>query len=173
MDLREAVRSRRSVRAFHPDPIPQTLLEQLVELANCAPSAGNLQSRDFVLVRDADLRQGLAQAANDQDFLAQAPVVIVVCANRQRIYARYGGRGQDLYAIQDAASATENLLLAAHDAGLGAVWVGAFNEDAVSRLLGLPTHVRPVTLVPLGLPAERPEASDRMALESILHWDRW
>ncbi len=173
MDVREAIRSRRSVRTFRPDPVPEDLLKLLVELANWAPSAGNLQSRDFVLVRDAKLRQGLARAALDQDFLAQAPAVLVVCANLHRVFSRYGQRGQDLYAIQDAAAAAENFLLAVHEAGLGAVWVGAFDEVGVRRLLKLPEHVRPVTLIPLGVPAESPGPSERMSLAAVLHWDRW
>ncbi len=173
MDLRDAILSRRSVRAFRSDPVAEDALEGLVDLANWAPSAGNLQSRDFILVRDAKLREGLARAALDQDFLAQAPVVLVVCANLDRVFSRYGRRGRELYAFQDAAAATENFLLAAHDAGLGAVWVGAFDEAAVSRLLRLPDHARPVALIPFGHPAESPETSGRMPLRELLHWDSW
>ncbi len=173
MDLREAILTRRSVRAFRSEPVSEDVLRKLVDLANRAPSAGNLQSREFILVRDAKLREGLARAALDQEFLAQAPAVLVVCANLQRVSSRYGRRGQELYAIQDTAAATENFLLAAHDAGLGAVWVGAFDEAAVARLLGLPAHARPVALVPVGHPAESPEPSGRMPLRDLLHWDRW
>jgi len=172
MELRQALRDRRSVRAFQPEPIPQSVLEQLVELANWAPSAGNLQSRDFIVVRDAATRKGLARAAIDQDFVAQAPAVLVVCANFSRV-TKYGRRGRDLYSIQDAAAATQNFLLAAHAAGYGTVWVGAFDEDAVSRLLRLPSHVRPVALVPIGRPAETPEIPEHLPLEEILHWDHW
>lgn len=171
MDLEPLLRSRRSVRAFRRDPIPEDTLRDLVDLANWAPSAGNLQARDFVLVREARMKRALAQAA-DQGFIEEAPAVLVVCTNADRI-AKYGERGRDLYAIQDAAAATENFLLAAHRKGIGTVWVGAFDEEGVRRALHLPSHVRPVAVVPVGRPAERPTAPDRLPLEEILHWEGW
>ena len=173
MELHTALRDRRSVRAYRPDPVPDKVLEDLVEAANQAPSAGNLQARDFVVVRDEAARKALCRAALDQEFIAQAPAVLVVCANLERSASEYGRRGRELYAVQDAAAATENLLLAAHGAGLGTVWVGAFDEREVSRVLGLPAHVRPVAIVPVGRPAEAPGPSERRSLSEILHWDRW
>jgi len=171
MDLAALIRSRRSVRAFRREPVPEDLLRGLVELANWAPSAGNLQSRDFIIVRDEKTRRALARAA-DQAELAEAPVVLAICANAARV-AKYGARGRDLFTIQDAAAATENFLLAAHDRGLGAVWMGSFDEDAVSRALSLPRHSRPVTLVAVGWPAETPPIPERLPLSDVLHWDRW
>ncbi len=173
MELRDAIRTRRSVRAYRLDPIPAKKVDEIIESANLAPSAGNLQGRDFVAVRDEPARQALARAAGDQDFIAQAPVVIVVCANAPRTAVKYGRRGRELYAVQDAAAATENLLLAAHDAGLGACWVGAFDEDAVRKLLGLPADVRPVAIIPVGVPAEEPAPSPRLPLKEVLHLARW
>ena len=171
MDVSSAIRSRRSVRAFRSDPVPETLLRELVELANWAPSAGNLQARDFIVVRDESTRRRLARAA-DQTELAQAPVVIVVCTNASRI-SKYGHRGAELFTIQDAAAATENLLLAAHERGLGAVWMGSFEDGAGREILGLPRHARPVTLVALGWPAETPAPPERLPLEQVLHLGHW
>lgn len=173
MELRQAIRSRRSVRAFHPDPIPVDALEDLLELANWAPSAGNLQSRAFVLVREESARRGLARAALDQEFLAQAPVVLVVCADLARVATRYGKRGRELYALQDAAAAAQNFLLAAYEMGLGTCWVGAFDEEAARRILHLPREVRPVALVPVGRPAETPEPPERLRRDRLVHWDGW
>jgi nitroreductase len=172
MELQEAIRNRRSIRSFRPDPVPEDRIRDLLELANWAPSSGNLQSRDFVVVRDPATRRALARAALDQEFVAEAPAVIVVCANARRI-GKYGARGRDLYMIQDAAAATQNLLLAAHAAGLGTVWIGAFDEGRVRQILGLPAAVRPLALIPLGKPAEQPEPPERLPLSEILHWDRW
>ncbi len=172
MDLASIIRTRRSVRAFQNAPVPPSLVRELVELANWAPSAGNLQARDFIVVREKATRDELARAA-DQVELAQAPVVIVVCTNSVRISAKYGGRGRSLYAIQDAAAATENLLLAAHERGLGAVWMGAFDEDEVRRILEIPDGARPVALIGLGWPAETPAPTSRLPLEELLHWERW
>ena len=171
MDLPSLLRARRSVRAFTDEPIPDALLRDLVELANWAPSAGNLQSRDFVLVRDPDTKAALARAA-DQTELEQAAAVLVVCTNASRV-AKYGARGRELFAVQDAAAATENFLLAAHERGLGAVWMGSFDEEAVRKRLGLPRHVRPVSLVAVGWPAERPPPPERLPVDELLHWERW
>ena len=173
MDVREAIRTRRSVRAFRSDPIPEATLRDLLGLAAWAPSAGNLQSRDFVVVRDEARRRALAAAALDQDFVAEAPAVVVVCANAKRVEGKYGRRGRELYMIQDAAAATQNLLLAAHDAGLGSCWVGAFDEEAVRKLLALPAGIRPVAIIPVGRPDERPETPGRLPPDDVVHWERW
>ncbi len=173
MDLREAIRNRRSVRAFRPEPVPEEAIRELLALAAWAPSAGNLQSRDFVVVRDEARRRALAAAALDQDFVAQAPAVVVVCANARRVEGKYGRRGRELYMVQDAAASTQNLLLAAHDAGLGACWVGAFDEDAVRKILGLTAGIRPVAIIPIGRPAEPSEPSDRLSLDDVVHWEQW
>ena len=172
MDLGTAIKGRRSIRAYTGRDVAQPLIDESIELASCAPSAGNLQSRDFVVVRDAKTRRALAAAALGQDFVAEAPVVIVVVANLQRV-ASYGNRGRDLYAIQDSAAATQNLLLALHARGLGTVWVGAFHEAEVSRVLGLPVDARPVAIIPVGYPAENPSPPEHLEPEEYVHFEKW
>jgi nitroreductase len=151
----DVIRGRRSVRRFEPRAVARETLDALVEALRWAPSAGNLQSRRFYLVLDASLRKKLAHAALGQDFVAEAPVVVVGCADR-RIARDYGDRGVELYCLMDVAVSIENLMLLAYERGLGTCWVGAFDEEEASRALGLPAHLRPVALVPLGFPAERP-----------------
>jgi nitroreductase len=107
MEVKKAILGRRSVRRFGTG---------LIELGNAAPSAGNLQARDFVVVRDQKTKDDLALAAHNQDFIAEAPVVIVVCANMDRIM-HYGKRGVTLYSLQDCAASIQNMLLAIHDMG--------------------------------------------------------
>lgn len=153
MDLFEAIRKRHSVRSFLPDDVPQEQVETLLGCACAAPSAGNVQPWRFLVVRDPSLRRSLARAALGQAFVAEAPVVIVVCADLQAHARAYGRRGVELYAIQDTAAAVQNILLAATALGLGTCWVGAFHEEEVSRALGLPGHWRPLALVPVGRPA--------------------
>ncbi|MEM4728303.1 MAG: nitroreductase family protein [Thermoplasmata archaeon] len=172
MELVEAIEGRRSVRAFKNEELPEGFIEEAVRVGNLAPSAGNLQARDFVVVRDAGTKKRLAEAALGQDFIAEAPVVLVVCANARRI-AHYGERGRELYMLQDTAAAIENILLYVHSKGLGSCWVGAFNEAEVSEALGLPNWVRPVAILPIGVPAERPAKRRRLALSEILHHERW
>jgi nitroreductase len=168
MDVLEAIRERRSIRAFQDRPIPQEAVEALIEALTWAPSAGNLQSRRFFFVFNPTLRRRLVDAAWGQDFIAEAPLVIVACADHERIRWRYRDRGVYLYSLLDVAAAVQNLMLAAHALGLGTVWVGAFDEAAVSRLLNLPSGLRPVTLVPVGYPAERPSAPRRLPREQLI-----
>ena len=169
MDVFEAIVGRRSVRAFRPDPVPDALLTRLLDAARWAPSAGNLQAREFVVVTDPGLKRRLADAALDQHFVEEAPLDIVVCTVPGRSAQRYGARGADLYCVQDASAAVQNLLLAAHALGLGACWVGAFDERPVHRALALPRDVRPVAIVPVGYPAEHPAATPRRRLDALVH----
>lgn len=168
MKVFEAIKKRRSIRKFDPTKkITDQQIEKLLEAARWAPSAGNLQSWYFVVVQDQEVKNQLAEAALGQDFIAQAPVVIVSCANLERSASRYGRRGENLYAIQDATIATQNLWLAATEMGLGAVWIGAFDEDEVSRILNLASHLRPIAILPIGYPAEQPLPPPRRSIKEI------
>jgi len=170
VDLFEAIRARRSVRRYLPDPIPQETLEELLSAAISAPSAGNAQPWRFIVVRDQRLKEKLAAAAYGQEFLAEAPVVIVVCADLERARKAYKERGEKLYCLQDTAAAVENLLLAATAKGLGTCWVGAFAEGRVSEILGLPKGLRPVAMIPVGKPAETPKARPRRPLSEVVEY---
>ncbi len=158
MDLWKAINTRRSVRRFAPSEVSASTVKKLLEAAVRAPTAGNMQPWHFIVVRSSEVKQALASAAYEQGFVAQAPVVIVVCADPERSAARYGSRGRDLYCLQDTAAATDHILLAATALGLGTCWVGAFDEAAVARALALPTEWRPVAMVPVGQPSTDPGA---------------
>ncbi len=153
MDFWQVIHSRHAVRDFAERDVSPGLVTSLLSAAVEAPSAGNRQSWRFYVVRDPATRSALGQAALGQMFLAEAPVVIVVCADPARSASRYQERGRRLYTFQDTAAATENLLLAATALGLGACWVGAFDEDGVQRALDLPAGLIPVAIVPIGYPA--------------------
>lgn len=169
MDLFEAIRLRRSMRGFTREEVSEQEVEKLLEAARLAPSAGNIQPWEFVVVRKAYAKRRLAEAALDQYFIAEAPVVIVVCADEGRSGAGYGSRGVNLYCLQDTAAAIENILLAACALGLGACWVGAFRELEVRRILSVPRGVRPVAIVPVGRPAETPRARYKRPLGEMVH----
>ena len=172
MECMEAIKGRRSIRKFKEDAIGEKVIIELLEAAQMAPSAGNLQARDFVVVRDRTLKQKLKEAALNQSFIEEAPVDIVVVANIERSSRVYKVRGE-LYAIQDATAAVMNLLLAAYSKGLGACWVGAFEEYMVHDLLGLPNGTKPVAIIPIGYPAEEPAAPPRMGLDKVVHKESW
>ncbi|MEW6553331.1 MAG: nitroreductase family protein [Actinomycetota bacterium] len=151
MDVFEAIEKRRSVRSFDASrEVPEELVEEVLNCGCQAPSAGNVQPWRFIVVRDGELKKALATAAHGQDFVASAPVVIVVCADLSSHSLSYGRRGVELYSIQDTAAATENMLLAATALGLGACWVGAFDEEMASRALRLVKDLRPLALIPVG-----------------------
>lgn len=169
MNFFELIESRRSVRAYSPAPIEPEKLHAVLEAANRAPSAGNLQAYEMYLVRDPAVRRSLARAALDQFFLAQAPVVLVFCTHARRSAERYGRRGVELYALQDATVACTFAMLAAAAQGLGTVWVGAFDEEAVRRAIGAPEAHRPVAMLPVGYPAEQPPATSRRPLAELIH----
>lgn len=173
MDVFEAIHGRRSIRKFRPDPIPSELLHRILDAAHWAPSAGNLQSWEFVIVQDQQKKQEVAKAALGQSFITQAPVVIVVCADTQRSSIKYGERGKVLYSLQESAAAAQNIILAAYALGLGTCWVGAFFEEALSESLSLPSGVVPVSIIPIGYPAQKSSAPRRAELTDIVHFETY
>ncbi|MEM0022159.1 MAG: nitroreductase family protein [Archaeoglobaceae archaeon] len=168
----ELIFRRVSIRKFQQREIDEKTLKLILEAGNSAPSAGNLQARDFIVVRDPKIKLELAKASLRQMFIAQAPVVVVVCANYPRSMRVYGERGR-LYAEQDATAAIENILLAVTALNLGACWVGAFDEVEVSRILKLPEYVRPMAIIPIGYPAEHPSRRSRYPIEELTHYEHW
>ena len=173
MDLREAISSRRSIRNFSQQQVEKSTIDQILSDANKAPSAGNLQARDFIVIRDETRKKEIAEAALGQSFISEAPVVVVVCANKERSKSKYGRRGANLYSILDAALATQNLMLSCTNEGRGSCYVGAFNEGKVRKILGIPKTAMPVGIIPIGYPAEKPKPTDRMPIEQIVHQEKW
>jgi nitroreductase len=169
MDVLEAIKGRRSVRAFQDKDVPQEIVEKLIDAARWAPSAGNIQPWEFIIIRKPGTKRRLAQAALDQTFIEEAPLVIVVCANENRSSRGYGVRGETLYCIQDTAAAIQNIHLLAYSLGLGTCWVGAFREEEARKILKTSLGVRPVALIPVGYPAESPSPPSRRSLRQIIH----
>lgn len=169
MDVFEAIQGRRSIRKYQTKEISEELITKLLSAAIMAPSAGNRQAWEFIIVRDLKTKKALALAAYDQVFIVNAPVVIIVCANQMRSAQRYGSRGVELYCIQESAAAIQNLLLMAYSLGLGTCWVGAFNESIVSKLLEIPEGIRPVALIPVGYAAQVSPPPPRLPLERVIH----
>ncbi len=172
MDCLTAIFTRKSIRRFRNSNVSDELIMKLIEAGNAAPSAGNLQARDFIIVKDEETKLKLALASFRQMFITEAPVLIVVVANYPRSMKVYGERGR-IYAEQDAAAAVQNVLLAAHAMGLASVWIGAYDDEKVSEILNIPSYARPVAILPIGYPAEDPRPRRRYDLEEITHWERW
>jgi nitroreductase len=168
MEFAEVVRGRQSVRKFEEREVPEIKIRQLLELANRSPSAGNLQARRAVVVKNQDLKRKIARAALDQDFILEAPAVFVILACPQESAQKYGRRGKDLYALQDATIFAAYLQLAATDLDLASCWIGAFREEEVSEVLGLPENLKPIAIIPVGYPAEKPDKTPRKDLNEIV-----
>jgi nitroreductase len=161
MDILKIVKERRSIRDFHKRQIPEDLIQKLIDALIWAPSAGNLQSRKFYFVKNEQIKKRIAAAALNQNFIAEAPLVVIGCTD-SRISFRYGDRGIYLYSIQDVACSIMNMMLVAHENGLGSTWVGAFREDEVFKILKMPNHLRPVAIVPVGYPSKIPHPPPRV-----------
>ena len=167
MNLFEAIEARQSIRAYQPKEIEPSQLEAVLQAAQRAPSAGNCEAYQIYLVRDPALKRALAEAALKQEFVAQAPVVLVFCTLPNRA-ARYGKRGEQLYCLQDATIAAAYAQLAATALGLATCWVGAFSEESVVEALELPPSQRPVAILPVGYPAEQPARTPRRSLKEMV-----
>ena len=140
-------------------------------MTNSAPSAYNLQSYRVYVVRDGVQKKALSAACFDQsfsnqNFVAEAPVVLVFCADPGRAGARYGERGENLYSLQDATIAATFAHLASVDLGLASVWVGAFDEEGVLSALGV-SDVRPVVVLPTGYSGTQPKPSKRLPIDEV------
>jgi nitroreductase len=163
MDVFEAIANRRSIRAYKNEPVPAESLERILEAARVAPTAANRQEFKFVVVTDEGMRKALASACNNQTFVVDAGVVIAACAiNPERRF----------HAV-DVAIAVDHMTLAAHALGLGTCWIGAFSEEKVKELLGIPEGVKVVCVLPVGVPAKEGVMRSRKAKEDLFVSDKW
>jgi len=170
MEFSEVLANRRSVRHFNAKrDLSDAEIRVLLNAAVVAPSAGNIQPWRFTVVRSAEARARLAGAMH-QRWAAAAPVIIVVSVDPRPCYARYGDRGEQLYAIQDTAAAVQNILLTAVDRGLAACWVGAFDEKAVAEAVQVKPPIRPVAVLPIGYSAESGSRPERRPLGELTTW---
>ncbi|HAK89398.1 MAG TPA: nitroreductase [Nitrospiraceae bacterium] len=165
----KVIKDRRSIRNFQKKDIPDDVIKKLIDALIWAPSAGNFQSRKFYFVRDEKTKRDVAIAALNQNFIAEAPLVVIGCADR-RVENRYGDRGIHLYAVQDVACSIMNMMLVACENDLGSVWVGAFRESEVFEALDLPNHLRPVAIVPIGYPSRMPAAPPRVSVKEAVEF---
>lgn len=169
MEVSRAIKERRSVRSYKQDPVPEEDLKEILDAGRWAPSAGNRQPLELVVIKEDEKRRELARAARGQSFITEAPVAIVVCANVPRTSRRYGERGRKLYVIQDTAAATQNMHLMAYALGYATCWVGSFDDGEVEKVTETPDHIRPLAIISLGKPAEEPATPPRRGLEEIVH----
>lgn len=167
----DAMKTRRSIRRYKPDPVPEELLKAVLNAARLAPTANNAQPWRMIVVRDEDTKRKLVAGANGQKFIAQAPVVIVACGLPDEAFATAGGYMSSH--VIDVSISLDHLTLAAHSLGLGTCWVAWFKEERIRDALGIPEDVRVVALTPLGYPDEAPEKTPRKNLEELVLYERY
>jgi nitroreductase len=169
MDFKDVLQGRRSIRRYQKKELSKEQVQSLIDAAEAAPSAGNLQARRYVVVTNPQMQKALSIAAYGQNQVETAAALVVVCADVNRSSQRYGDRGS-LYSIQDATAATMCLLLAAFDQGLGACWTGAFDDQIVREALDMEDRVLPVAIISLGWPAEAPLPPAHRGLSEMVRW---
>ena len=169
MEVMEAIKKRRSIRAYEEREIPEEKLRSVLEAARLAPSANNRQNWKFIVVKDKGTREKLAEAAHSQGFVGEAPVVIIACGT-DPTYRMSGGQ---LSCPVDLAIAIDHMTLKAVEEDLGTCWIGAFDAEAVKKILGIPENVAVVALLPLGYPKFQPAPTSRKDFEEVVIFNRW
>ena len=163
MDAIEAIKTRRSIRAYEEKPVPKHILEDLIDCARLAPSGVNVQPCEFVVITDAETRRKIADITDYGKFIAQAGACILVCAKPTKYY------------LEDGSAATENILVAARAHGLGSCWVAGAKKTYTRKILdlvGAPSDYLLVSIIAVGYPAEE-RTPHKRPLEEVIHWEKF
>ena len=169
MEVMDAIKKRRSVRSYLDKPVEDDKLKRVLEAGRLAPSASNRQEWRFIVVKDKEKIKKLSVAANEQTWIAEAPVVLACCAQTD---GHVMTCGQPCYPI-DVAISIDHITLKAVDEGLGTCWIGAFKEDIAKEILEIPDEIRIVELLPIGYPKGEKGPSSRKSFGEIVMYDKW
>lgn len=161
------------IRKYQTKEIPDRIIDKLLDNAHRAPSAGHTQVQEFIVVKNTETKKKLRRASVNQEQVEESAALLVVCSNTSRSVKRYGQRATEFYSVVDGAFASMLILLTATDEGLGACFVGAFNDREVSEILGLPPHVRPIGIISLGYPSGNSDILKRIPRDKLVHYERW
>jgi nitroreductase len=180
MELDKGIKGRRAIRKYKEKDIPDSVIEELLDLARYAPSSMNGQPWHFIVVKNDDTKKQLVEIKNKYcppekqdykaDFLLDAPVIIVICVDKQKSYGRE---------VENGILAAANLMLGAHSRGLGSVYMTAYNtnepriSEEIRRILTITENFDPITIIPLGYPDEIPQPKELQPLEEIIHYERF
>ena len=172
MNTIDAIRKRWGCRKYSDEPLDKEALGTVLDAGRYAPSAGNLQDRSFIIVKDSKLKEDIAQASGNQTWVQTAPILIVIVAENLKVGKFFGPRGDKFYSIQDTSFAAENMLLAATDLGLGCALVVGFNEEKLSQILKIEPPARPHAIIILGKPLEQAKTSAKYPLEKFVYFEK-
>ena len=169
MDIYELIEKRRSVRVFRDDPIPDEIMEKILNAGRMAPSAHNAQDYKFIVVKDANIRKDISRACSEQKFIAEAPIIIVGVSTNPEYQL---SSGVPSYAM-DVSIALDHITLAAVEEGLGTCWVGSFSQEDIKKALGVPEEYKAVAVIPLGVPYDDPGVKSRKNLRQIVCYEKY
>lgn len=173
MNVFEAITTLRLEKDFQRDIVDEKMIGLILHIGTYAPSAGNLQEWEFIVVEDDEKKEALASAALDLRQLKVVPSVIVICADVRKAALKYGKRGELLYSAEDAGACAAFMGVAANALGLGFDLVRGFDEDEVKNILNLPDNLRPMVLMPVGYPKGAKEDRKINPFENVTHVNRW
>jgi len=169
MEFLEVLKKRRSTRKFLDKDVSDKKIKEIIELANSSPSAGNIQARNIIIVKNQSVIEKIRLVSRGLSrFEGKIPAILIILAKLEESAQRYEDRGRKLYALQDATILTSYIQLIAVDKGLSTCWVGSFVEDEIVKILDLPKEVIPVAMIPLGYATEELTTRDRKSLNEII-----
>lgn len=173
MDILNLIKTRRSIRKYLEKPLVWEDVYKVIEAGINSPSAGNLQNWKFIVVLDKEKRDAIAEACLQQYWMSKAPVHIIIVSEPEKAERYYGIRGERLYSVQNCAAAAMNMMLEAHSLELGTCWIGAFDEDMIKRITGIPAEARPQIILTLGYADEKPPKPIRYPVTNCLYVNKW
>jgi nitroreductase len=169
METMDAIFTRRSIRKYLPDPVSRDMIENLLRAGMSAPSAGDEQPWHFIIIDRRDLLERISEMHPYARMLKGAPAALLICADPN------APKFKDFW-VQDCSAASENMLLAAHDQGLGAVWIGVYPAEklvtGIRELLNIPEHMIPFSAIAIGYPAEEKSGRSRYEVSRV-HDNSW
>jgi len=169
LDVFEAIKGRRSVRKYKADPVPEELIEKILEAGRWAPSGSNIQPWEFIVINDPKVLDMIRKVS--PGYFGGSPLAILVCSDKERA-RKFGGPGESYLAMVDCAMAAQNMLLTAYALGLGSCPIKSFSQTAVKEILEIPDHLEPELLIAIGYPAQKPSPPPRRPLSEIAHLNK-
>ena len=173
MNLFEAIENRRTIRGFSKAPVEFDKISLIIQAATQAPSPGNMQNWKFIIVTDKEKIKVMPDYCNDQLWIAEAPVAIIVCALPEWAIERFGEQNGRDFTMQGVSAAIQNMLLAAHSLELGAAWVGSFNKGILRDKFEIPEDVIPAAIIPIGYPNYDIPEKNFKPIESMVYFHRY
>ncbi len=173
MDTLQAIEKRWGCRKFSDKEVERELVGTVLNAGRLAPSAGNLQDRSFIVVKNDETKSAIAEACGNQSWMQTAPVHIIVVSENKKNNKFFGERGEKIYSIQDSAFSVENMLLAATDLDLGCSLVVGFNEEKIKELLDIQVPAKPYAIIALGYASENSKTSSKYPLDKFVFFEKY